>query len=440
MIEFRLRDFLAPRRLLYWRQLLWKSQYWPRERQRELQWKHLARLLTHCFAHVPYYRELFADICLKRKEITGIDDLPRIPVLSKDAVRERHDSFKADDFTRYRPRQVPTSGTTGTMMYVYWDLPSNILELMCQWRAFSWAGYRLGEPFLDLRSRILRDPHGYRWNWKCRGLEISADSVSASSIEQFAAVLRKFAVQLWRGHPSAIDAVCQLLHQAGIDDIKPKGVITASEALLGHQRRSIERYTGVPVCDNYGMVEHSALICQCPQGGYHIASEYGIVEILKEDGSPARAGEEGRIIATSLHNMAFPLLRYDTQDYAVVSDRDCPCGRRLPLIESISGRCDDRLLAADGRWISGLYASTYFLQGIGKSQIVQKEPLAIELYIVPTRDYSEKTEEALLSYLRERLGQAMQITVCRVEDVPYRGPGKFKFVKSFLDGPSSRRF
>ena len=105
-------------------------------------------------------------------------------------------------------------------------------------------------------------------------------------------MLRKYRVKLWRGHPGALYWLCYLLHDAGHDDVKPKCIFTCAETLLGYQREFMESWSGVCVCDSYGLKEHTALICQCPEGRYHIASEYGIVEIVKDDGSPAKPGEE----------------------------------------------------------------------------------------------------------------------------------------------------
>jgi phenylacetate-CoA ligase len=317
-------------------------------------------------------------------------------------------------------------------MSFYWDTDSNVLELVCQWRHFSWSGYRLGEPFLDIRSRILDVPSGYVWNWRCRGLEVSCDNIDSSNIEEYAALLRRYRIKLWRGHPGAISCLCRFLSNAGISDVKPKYVVTFAEPLLGYQRQFIQSWAGVPVCDNYGLVEHNALICQCPEGGYHIASEYGIIEILKDDGAPALPGEEGRIVATGLHNKAVPLLRYDTGDYAVQSDKRCSCGRTLPLVEGISGRLDDRVLRADGRWISGLQREFYFAEGVREAQLVQEQRQNLDVYLVPAEGYGEETEIHLRTKLKKKLGESMKIHIHRVEEIPFRSPGKSKFVVNKL--------
>jgi phenylacetate-CoA ligase len=389
-------------------------------------------LLKHCFENVAYYRKLFGELGLHPSDLRSVDDLRLVPVINKRILLERYEEFKADNFERIRPRQVHTSGTTGTPMSFYWDTDSNVLELVCQWRHFSWSGYRLGEPFLDIRSRILDVPSGYVWNWRCRGLEVSCDNIDSSNIEEYAALLRRYRIKLWRGHPGAISCLCRFLSNAGISDVKPKYVVTFAEPLLGYQRQFIQSWAGVPVCDNYGLVEHNALICQCPEGGYHIASEYGIIEILKDDGAPALPGEEGRIVATGLHNKAVPLLRYDTGDYAVQSDKRCSCGRTLPLVEGISGRLDDRVLRADGRWISGLQREFYFAEGVREAQLVQEQRQNLDVYLVPAEGYGEETEIHLRTKLKKKLGESMKIHIHRVEEIPFRSPGKSKFVVNKL--------
>jgi phenylacetate-CoA ligase len=432
MIKFRIADFFSPWRIFHWRRLLWRSQYYSDDEMRALQWELLSRLLKHCFENVAYYRKGFAELGLHPSDFRSVDDLSLVPVINKRVVLGQHEEFKADNFERFRPREVHTSGTTGTPLSLYWDADSNVLELVCQWRHFSWSGYRLGEPFLDIRSRVLDATKGYLWNPACRGLEASCDNIDAGNVGRYAELLRRYRIKLWRGHPGAISCLCRCLSDAGISDVRPKYVVTSAEPLLGYQREFIQSWAGVRVCDNYGLVEHNALICQCPGGGHHVACEYGIIEILKDDGTPAQAGEEGRIVATGLHNKAFPLLRYDTGDYAVQSDRRCSCGRTLRLVEAITGRIDDRVLRADGRWISGLQREFYFAEGIIEAQLVQEQVGRLDVYLVPAEGYGEEVENHLCKEFKRRLGESMEIRIHRVKEIPFRSPGKSKLVVNKL--------
>ena len=428
MIKFNFSDFLYPHRLLYWRHLLWKTQFQKPEILEKLQWKLFSDILDHCFNKVPYYQQLFHKIGLKRADFQSLNDLTRLPIIDRYVLLENAQQFKATDFNKYKPLKIRTSGTTGAPMNVYWDKGSNILELLCQYRHFSWSGYKLGDGILDIRSVVFQDEKKFKWNWKCKSLELSSDYINAENIDYYADLLRKYKIKLWRGYPQSIDYLCRLLNNAGIDDVKPQAVISVSVNILDYQRRFIETWTGKPLCDNYGSIEHIALICQCPHGGYHIAPEYGIVEIIKEDGTPAQPGEEGRIVATGLHNKAFPLLRYDTLDYAIASDKTCTCGRTLPLIEHLTGRINEFILTSNGKWVSGPHFPIQVANDIKKSQLIQENKNLVHIFIVPMEKYNSENDKRLIQKYKEKLGQDIEIKIFHVDEVPYPNPGKkYKF-------------
>jgi hypothetical protein len=63
----------------------------------------------------------------------------------------------------------------------------------------------------------------------------------------------------------------------------------------------------------------------------HVCAESFFVELLDEAGEPAPQGELGRVVLTSLHNFAMPLIRYDIGDLAAFGPA-CSCGRGLPAL------------------------------------------------------------------------------------------------------------
>jgi phenylacetate-CoA ligase len=435
LVRFDFSDYLSLRSLAYWRGLLWRSQYWPASRLRDLQWKLLASQLDHCYSEVPYYRDVLSGRGVRRSDFRSLEDLVKMPVIGKQDVFRQGDAFKAERFERYRPKAVPTSGTTGTPMTVYWDLSSNVLELLCQWRHYSWYGYRLGDAFLDIRNyhtHLGNDP--WSWNWKCRGLETSIFFWNASNAAECAAMLRKRRIRLWRGNPLALSQLARIFEEAGIRDIRPRCVVSVGEALLRSQREMIEGWSGVRVGDSYGLNEHTGVMGQCPEGRFHVASEYGIFEILRDDGTPAEPGEEGRVVTTSLHNRAFPLIRYDTGDLAVCEAGPCACGRTLPVIRSLSGRLGDRVLGANGRWVSSLHRAVKFVRGIRGTQLVQERAGTLDVYIVPAEGYGPAVESRVVSDMRTELGEPMDIRVHLVKELPFPAERKFKFVISRLQG------
>ncbi len=428
MTTFHPTDYLQPLDLAYWRYTLWRSQYYSTQKLESLQWQLLSRMLEHCKHEVPYYEKHLGTSRIQR-----LEDFSAVPILNKETLWKVSDELRARDFRRYRPRATRTSGTTGSPRTVYWDKGSSVMELACQWRHMSWLGYRLGQTLLDLRSKVIDDPPGYQWHGACRVLAVTTDDLDANAIVEMAQLVRRFKPVLWRGHPLSIYTFCKYLEEAGIQDLKPSAVVSCSESLLPAQREFIEAFSGVRVCDSYGLKEHNALITQCPEGGYHICVEYGHVEILRRDEEPAKPGEEGRIVATGLHNRAFPLIRYDTGDMAVASDRICSCGRRLPLVEKISGLRADYLLDSRGNWLSGFRLNTFELDGIRFSQLVQSQPDSVDVYLVPAPDYKNSVGEDLVHGLKRKLGKEMIINLHLVHQVPIRDHLKFQYVVNRLD-------
>lgn len=427
MVGFKLSDFSSVQRLLYWRVKLWKTQFAPEEELRDLQWRLFSPLLNHCIMNVPFYRETAGRLGLHPSDLRSLADLALLPVLRKEDLFKAGESFKADRFRKYRPKPVRTTGTTGSPMPVYWDAASNAMELAANWRHYSWFGYRLGMPFMDIRNYKQHLTDRWRWNWKCRGLETSIRFWDESNAAECASMLARYGIRMWRGHSTALVELCRLFEKAGLRTAVPKCIVTVGNVLPEYERRYMEQWAGIPVADSYGLTEHTALVCQCPEGGYHVASEYGIIEILRDDGSQAAAGEEGRIVSTGLHNRAFPLIRYDTGDRAVVSADACACGRTLPLLKELTGRDDDRLIDKRGCRRLSLHRLFRYSEGVRYSQIVQERAGAIDIHIVPTGSFNETERMRIEREFERELGNDMDFRIWIVKTLPFPSESKPKF-------------
>ena len=108
------------------------------------------------------------------------------------------------------------------------------------------------------------------------------------------------------------------------------------------ERRTIEEVFQCPVTNRYGCEEVSLIACECQRhDGLHVNADGIYLEVLRPDGTPCPPGEPGMIVVTDLVNRAMPIIRYQVGDMGVLSDRQCPCGRGLPLLEKIEGRMAD---------------------------------------------------------------------------------------------------
>ena len=416
MIEFKFSDFFYPKDLLSAYILLRGSEHWSHRRFEEYQSQKLAKLLRYCAIQVPYYQETFSKINLSVDDIhpsNALELLHQLPILDKNTLRANPELFISRQAQRFQPKAVSTSGTTGTPLTVYWDHGSNVMEFASIQRLWRWAGFRIGQPFLDLRSRSIDDDERhlvidgkirYVRNWKVNGLEFSSDLIDESNIQKYYELLLRYKPNLLRGHPQAIDHLARLLQDNGLHDWRPKAVTTASEALYDFQRQQILKAWGIPVLDSYGLKEHNVFIAQCPNGGYHISPEYGVCEILDDDGNQVASGQEGWIVATGLHNFAQPLLRYNTLDRAVAAgDRVCSCGRTLPLVERIVGRIDDCIYTEDGRRYSGLSFAFFDRSGLRKARLIQENYQNVIVEMVITNDFSQAEKMSLIDTLEKKV-------------------------------------
>lgn len=452
LIEFKFSDFFSPLNLVSTYALLRRSEHWSPARFEEFQSRLLARLLRFCASEVPYYGSLFKNNGLCVEDIhssTAMRCLRQLPVLNKETLRDSPQLFMARDAARFHPKPVATSGTTGTPLTIYWDRDSNVMELCSMQRLWRWAGVRVGQPFLDLRSRMFSDNGDslvrdrgtvYIRNWKVNGIEFSSDLIDEGNVHQYYELLIRYRPCLVRGHPQSIQHLASLLKSKKLEGWRPKAVTTASEALYDYQRKEIESAWGVPVLDSYGLKEHNAFIAQCREGNYHTFPEYGILEILDNAGYPVGPGQEGSIVATGLHNYAQPLLRYNTGDRAIVGDGAfCGCRRRLPTVERIIGRIDDCIYTYEGKRYSGMAFAFFDRRGIKKARLLQDDFGTVTVELVVTSEFDAAERAALLDCLGRKVKHEVTFELKIVRDIVQETPGKYQFVVSRLKSLEKKR-
>ena len=219
----------------------------------------------------------------------------------------------------------------------------------------------------------------------------------------------------------------------------PKGILSTSMMLVPHERLIIEDVFGVEVTDRYGCEEVSLIASECERHeGMHLNVEHLYIEFIKDDGSPARPGEMGRIIVTDLMNKAMPIIRYQVEDMGVPSDKKCSCGRGLPLMERIVGRTADFLIRRDGSRVAGISLIENTLTkipGISQMQIIQEALGKFVINIVRGSNYTDATRQALIKYLYDLFGDHIQIDLIPTNVINPEASGKYRFTICRLDIP-----
>jgi phenylacetate-CoA ligase len=402
-----------------------------RDELRQIQSSELSRVLRHAASQTPYYSELFRTLKLAPEAIRSPEDLARLPLLEKQTLLARGPEFQAAGIGNVA--NYFTGGTTGTTLLIPIDAASRQRNYAFFSRALSWAGVEgargatfAGRPVVP--GDCPRPSVVWRWNPAMRNRLFSTYHLSPENARAYSTALCRYAPDYIDSYPSAVAILASLLAESRLPAPQVRAVITSSETLTSSQRDLIEQVFGARVYDQYGSTEQAAWITQCERGTYHVHPEYGIVEILRPTGDPARAGETGEIVCTSFTNDAFPLIRYRTGDLAIAGEHGCACGRHFPVVHQIVGRTDDVLVTLDGRRIGRLDPIFKGRRTIREAQVVQESRSRIIVRLVPAPGYAEQDGNAIKKELEARMGREMDIRIERVDAIERTRTGKFRAV------------
>jgi phenylacetate-CoA ligase len=397
----------------------------------------VAHFVHQALENVPYYQRLKLDANEWLAENVNVAELLRsLPIIDRLAVRSKGNEFRRVDI----PHQftLSTSGTTGSPMTIYCDRESRALHYAFFDRLWGSAGIRPGEDWrATFYGRTILSPSQkcapyWRFDLAQRNVLFSSYHISRDSVSAYTSELRRVRPRLVVGYPSSLARLAELALQAGCELPQPGMVMTTAEMLSDRQRSAIQRAFGVPVTDQYGCTEMTHFVAQCPLGSYHIHLEHGLIEILREDGSPCSNGEVGQVVVTGLVNRAMPLLRYRLADTASLSDDTCSCGSPFPALARILGRSDDVLHFASGRAVGRFDPVFKGFTEVLEAQIEQTSPTSVIVRMVPSLGYCAEVGQRIVWEIRKRVGDDVSIQV-ELVDAIQRGPGgKFPAVIGLL--------
>lgn len=420
-----------------------ESQWWPRDRILELQNQRLSQLIKHAYENVPYYRRIFEERDIKPADIACIEDLTKLPVLTKQLIRANFDDMVTRDFPQRELITSYTGGSTGEPLMFYRTKHERFNRSFAAiQRAFGWAGYEIGDKAVLIRSS--EHMRGSSTLAKItKALIFFFERIARFDVAEFAAKLPQLAQKIAafqpefiRGYPSAIYLLARFIEKNEGYKTRPKAVIAAAEPVYEHQRELFGRVFKCETYSHYNTHEAHCIAAECSEhSGYHISSENVIIEVVDDENTPVPTGEEGRILITNLHNLVMPFIRYDIGDVGALAQDPCSCGRGLPLLSRLSGRTTDFILTRSGKAIPGLTLSFSPLArlNVEQFQIVQEGYTNIVIKLVLqencTRSHDELCQEVMRMY-RAVLGDEMDITVEFVDHIPVTSAGKRRFVIS----------
>jgi phenylacetate-CoA ligase len=409
----------------------------PRE-IKSLQLSKLKDLLTHSQRNCLFYRKRLADAGFDPSNLKSLDDLTRIPTLSKNEIRQNLNDMLWKDcpggLHRYN-----TGGSSGEPLIFYFDRRRQAYDAAARALTHRWWGIDIGDKELYLwgspleitkqdRIKNLRDR-------LTNQLLLSAFDLSEKVVPEFVEEINKFKPKSIFGYPSTIALFCEFASKQRFDlkSIGVEVVFSTAEVLYDHQKEMISNtFGGVPVADGYGSREGGFISHECPEGFMHVMDQNIIVEYLRGD-KPVGPGEDGEIVVTHLDNWAMPFIRYRTGDVAQFDTRKCKCGRNLSIMKKIQGRTTDFIVSPDGRWQHGL-SLVYVVRdipGVAEFKIIQEavDDIKVLLKIHETL-FPEKGKSQIIEGFKKRMGQGVNIDIEMVDEIKKDASGKYRYVVS----------
>jgi len=331
--------------------MIWdeKHECMPREQLRELQLERLKSVVRRVYDNVPYIREKLKTLGLEPGDIKSLDDLSKLPFITKHELRETYPfglfATPMEDVVRIHS----SSGTTGKPVVAGYTRADLDLWAGLMARTMTAGGMTA--------SDIVQNGYGYGLFTGGLGIHYGAEKIGAAVIpisggntDRQLMVMEDFGTTVLTCTPSYSLQLAEVAGEKGIDLSKMKLRVGffGAEPWSDEMRAEIEQRLHITAMDIYGLTEiiGPGVAGECPNRcGLHIFEDHFIPEVINPDtGKTLSEGEVGELVLTCVTKEAFPVIRFRTRDIVSLTYGACDCGRTLVRMNRVTGRTDDMLI------------------------------------------------------------------------------------------------
>ena len=410
-----------------------------REQLKQWQDERLVKQVKHVWENVPYYRKKMEDKGVTPDDIKGIEDLHKLPFVTKDDLREGYPYGLLAKPLKDCVRIHSTSGTTGKRVMAFYTQNDIDLWEDCCARALVAAG--------ATNEDVCHVAYGYGLFTGGMGLHGGSHKagcltlpVSSGNTERQIMFIQDLQSTILCCTPSYAAYLAESMKEMGItkDQLSLKAGIFGAEAWSEEMRRDIENSLGIKAYDIYGLTELSgpgvAFECSA-QSGMHINEDHFIAEIIDPDtGEVLPEGSKGELVFTSITKEAFPILRYRTKDICQLTREKCACGRTFVKMCKPMGRSDDMLIIRGGNVFPSQNETVLINQGYSANyqiivdRVKNTDTLDVQVEMTPemfTDNIGEinRRQKELVEGLRSMLGLSAKVTLVAPKSI-VRSEGK----------------
>ncbi|MCI7413975.1 phenylacetate--CoA ligase [Hornefia butyriciproducens] len=413
-----------------------------RDQMTALQNKRLVDTVKRVYENVEYYRKKMQETGVEPGDIRGVEDLHKLPFLTKDDLRECYPYGLMARPVRDSVRIQSTSGTTGRRVVAFYTQHDIDVWEDCCARAIVAAG--------GTKDDVCHVSYGFGLFTGGAGLNGGSHKVgcltlpmSSGNTDRQIQFMTDFGSTILCCTPSYAAYLAESINERGLrDQIHLKAGIFGAEAWSEEMRRDIESSLGIKAYDIYGLTEISGpgVSFECSeQSGMHVNEDNFIPEIIDpKTGKVLPDGEKGELVFTCINKDAFPLIRYRTKDITVLSHEKCSCGRTLAKMSRLMGRTDDMLIVKGVNVFPSQIETVLMNEGYPANYLIivtrenNSDRLELQVEMTPemfsdSMSEMEGREKQLIGALKSMLGIYVDVRLVAPKTIT-RSEGKAKRV------------
>jgi phenylacetate-CoA ligase len=394
----------------------------------------LIKLVSHAYYNTKYYYNLFNKLNLKPTDIKRAEDLVKLPILTKQDIRENYDDLVPSNINKIKHKRASTGGSTGEPLVYLLDYKSWSFTTAANIFYWEKTGYRYGDKYVALGSSSLFVEkkksllHSVYFKFKNK-FGLSGVNLSDEACKAHIDFIRETKIRYIYGYASAIYLLALYVKKESIK-VNIKAVFPTSEILTDKYRETISEAFNCQIIDCYGArdggVVAYSFVPNCYEVGYNC--------IVRIDNA-AQIGQ-GSALLTDLFNYAMPLINYQIGDELIINRDDNNCNDyNCQIINKVLGRSSEIIRLENGSILTGPGFTILFKDIPVEYYCIEKTGVnTITCYIKKLNEYNSNHESLIQSTLAKHMGSDSSLLIVYTDQVKYSKSGKrIYFVSSNLN-------
>lgn len=419
-------DMMMGMKIKYWYREIKRLNSLSRDEITEWQNRQFSDLIRFAYEHTVYYKEVIDKSGYSIDDFTSTKDICRLPILTKEIIRQRYSDIIPDNITKIPHRKRSTGGSTGEPLRFIIDENTWGYVTAAKIHAWKTTGFHYGEPFLSFGStslfRVNKKKRLHDIYYKLRNaIALNGMNMEDSICRKYLEIARKKRVKYIYGYASSIYILASYVKKHNVK-YKLNAVFTTSEVLTPEYRQVIEEAFGTKVMDCYGAHDGGITAFEIQRGSYFVG-----YNTFCEVENPS---EISTLYCSNLIDFAFPMLRYEVGD-AVVMDNSANTHYNGQIIKKIEGRTGDIIRLKNGHTITNPGFTVVFKQFNVKAYRIKQlseSSLVVTLAVLP--NFKKGEEVKIIDTIKKYAGDDCEIRVEYIDQFEPLENGKRRFIMS----------